>query len=435
MTPPRIAVIGAGWSGLAAATRLVAAGAEVTVIEAADRPGGRARSVEVGGMLLDNGQHILLGAYRETLTAMERVGADPQQLFQRMPLDLELLAADGTLRLQLPRGPAALALFWGLLRARGLSHRERLQALTTAPALRKPPHSSQTAADWLAATGQPARLIRKLWAPLCLAALNTPVAHASAEVFARTLAIAFAARGSSDLLLPRCDLGAVFPAPALSWLQSRGCDVRLHTRVRGLEPTSGSWRLDLGRTGTIEAEHVIVATEARAAARLLSSLPAAAARALAERIDRIAVEPITTVWLEAPARPEDARVMQGRLDGPAQWVFDRRISGQPGVRAAVISAGGSHMEWPRATVADHVAHQLAEAGRLPQPIGIIRERRATFAATPATEALRPVCDGPLRGLWLGGDYVANGLPATLEGAVRNGHRCAANILGPRREAA
>lgn len=426
MTATRVAVVGAGWSGLAAATRLATAGCAVTLLESAGQPGGRARNTRVGGLDLDNGQHLLLGAYHETLAVLERIGMAASDVLHREPMALELSDHERALRLRLGAGPSALALPWALLRAHGLTLRERLSALIHAPALLRPPATDMTVEHWLEAMGQPRKLIERLWNPLCLAALNTAPARASARVFANTLAATFADPHGSDLLIPRCNLGDVLPTPAVTWLRERGATVRYGCRVHAIARAERGWRLAL-RAEHVEADAVILATPPIATARLLRAL-GPDGEGLAGNLDQLASEPIVTVWLRKPQAMTVGALMTGRLDGPAQWVFDRRVTGHPDVLAAVISADGPHMALSAAELGARVGRQLGSDTAPLEVIGTVREKRATFAATPAAEALRVSSTTPWPNLWLAGDHVANGLPATLEGAVRNGHRCADNII-------
>ena len=421
----RVAVVGAGWGGLAAATALTRSGHEVTVYEAGAEPGGRARAVELGGRRLDNGQHLLIGAYRETLAAIGAIGLTPASVLERRPLALELVGHGRRVELRLPRHGGRGAFVGGLLGMRGVGLRDRLRGLARMPGLRRLPVADGPADAWLRATGQPDSLIADLWSPLCLAALNAPPAAASARLFAAVLRETFADRAASDLLLPLTDLGAVFPRPAVDWLLERGQHVCLQHRVRAIERAGDGWSLDddQGRF-----DDVVLATGPVAAARLLSGTAGGAEAAA--RLRALGCAPIATIYLDTGARQPLGPPLQGRLDGPAQWLFDRGPSGHPGVVAAVISGRGEHETMSREALGRAVADQLREAlpgSRTPRVIGVVREKRATFDPRPGVEVLRPGSAGPVEGLWHAGDHVAGGLPATIEGAVRSGHACAAAI--------
>ena len=181
MTPPRLTIVGAGWAGLSAAVAATERGWAVTLWDMARQPGGRARSsADAGGLVLDNGQHILIGAYRDTLSLMRRVGADPDRLLRRLPLDLRDERGQG---LHLPAGHPVLAFARGILGWRELAWRDRLGVLAMAARWRlsgfrcQPDRSvSELAADC------PPRAFEALLDPLCVAALNTPAAEASGQI-------------------------------------------------------------------------------------------------------------------------------------------------------------------------------------------------------------------------------------------------------------
>lgn len=428
---PAVAVIGAGYAGLACAVELARRGVHVTVFERSHTLGGRARLVhkELHGRL-DNGQHILLGAYTELTRLLRLTGGSPRQL-TRLPLTL---CVPGQLHLRAATLPAPLHLAVGLLRARGLGLRERLALLGLMRWLKKQDY--RTPATWSVAellqhTGQPASLVRLIWEPLCVAALNTPLATASAQVFATVLRDSLGASASaSELLIPRVDLSELFPVPAARYLATRRGKMRTGDAIEAIHPVEGGYRLD-GDPGSQPWPQVVVATAPHHAAPLLASTGGCAA--LAAQIEALPHEPIATVYLALGAgqRLPEAMIGLATDAGPAQWAIDRGALGGPeGLIACVISASGPHEALSREELASATLAQLQhQLGRpLPQPdwTQVIVEKRATIACQPGLQ--RPGMRTPLPGLWLAGDYVASDYPATLEAAVRSGVACAQALL-------
>lgn len=427
-----IVVVGAGWSGIAAAVGLAERGLPVHLIEAAPLAGGRARRTTLGGQALDNGQHLLLGAYSATLNLLARVGIAEAQVFERRPFGLSLAGNGQAFCLHSGPGPDPLGLLTGLARCQGLSRRQRLQALVATSRLWRSPPAGTDAETWLARVGQPAALRVFLWRPLCLAALNVPTDRACAAVFTRVLREAFIRPHGCDLLLPRCDLSALLPEPAVSWLRQREVPVSLGCRVRSLKPRGRGWRIATS-AGELDCGDVVLACDPVATARLLPG--DRASRALAERLRRLGSEPITTAYLRYPRPVSLTEPMMGRLDGPAQWLFDRRLTGQPGTIAAVVSGGEANERWSRAEVGPAVQYQIGAMRPdwpAPEAINVVREKRATFRCAPGSERLRSSVIGPRAGLWLAGDHIDTGLPATLESAVRAGDTCAHKLAKQRK---
>lgn len=413
-----VAVIGAGWAGMAAAVTLAQAGTRVTVFEAARHLGGRARSVAIEGIELDNGQHILIGAYRETLRLMRAVGAEPEQLLLRQPLAIEY---PGKFSLHAPRLPAPLHLLGGLLTARGLSWSERIAAMRFMTAMRGKAYRIATdlpVAELLARHRQSGALARYLWEPLCVSALNTPAASASAQVFLNLFRDALdGARANSDFLLPRADLGKLFPQPAAAFVCANGGSVRLGAPVRTMEKTGDGFVLDASPE---RYSHVVLAVGPHQLDALLDRFAALAA--VCENVAALTYEPIYTCYLQYPQAVSMPRPMTGFDGGYVQWIFDRgRLNGRSGLLAAVISAHGAHQNASLEALADAIHRELAACmPGLPAPLWsrVIAEKRATFSCRPGIE--RPTNRTAIDRLYLAGDYTASDYPATLESAVRSG---------------
>jgi len=393
----KIAIIGGGWAGCAAAMQALRAGHHVTLLEASRSLGGRARAVEVTlangeQVMLDNGQHVLLGAYRETLDLMRSVGVELDAALERVPMHLGVLQTSPwhwTDYVSL----AASLLRWGL---QGMTCLDGTTVLTLSK------HASK-------------KVLSDVIESLCLSALNTTPAEASGRVFLRVVKDAFLSKpyvwlggahggvryASSDMLIPQVDLSALLPGKVVTALQAAGSCVRLGTRVASLLPLHN------------EFDHVVVATSPWEAARLLRD----AAPDWAASVDALEYRAIATVYAQAPdgfelqragrkvpilALPSDAK-------HPAQFVFARREA--KGLLAFVVSdASGERQEIERLVL----AQGQAKLGVALRAVSTIIEKRATFACTAG---LKRPAKLELAGLSVVGDYLDGPYPSTIEGAV------------------
>ena len=436
MQKASIAIIGAGWAGCSAAVELARRGARVTLIEAARTAGGRARRVEQDGRTLDNGQHILLGAYRDTLHMMRTVGISPARAMLRLPLQMRYPKNSNGMDFIAPRLPAPFHLLWAMLRAKGLSAADKL-ALTkftgTARWMGWRLDVDCSVSELLERFEQTDTLIRLMWRPLCIAALNTLPERASARVFLRVLGDSLgAARSASDMLLPAEDLSALFPDAAIAYLEKHHGKTQLGVRIRSLTPVDNQWHLS-GDGYDEQFSHVIVATAAHAAQDLLSPIDAAWS-------DRLAFdyEPITTCYLQYEPSFRLGHAMLALHDDPelghwGQYVFDRGQldSSQAGLLAVVISASSQVIQMDQSSLVRSIALQLSQVfsrSELAEPSWsqVITEKRATFACTPDLQ--RPGNETALARLWLAGDYTDGPFPATIEGAVRSGLQAAGMVV-------
>jgi squalene-associated FAD-dependent desaturase len=405
----KIAIIGGGWAGIAAAVELAehATSARITLFEAGRRLGGRARMADFANpQKLDNGQHILLGAYRETLALMTRVGVSPTQKLQRLPLQIRDTQG---FRLSLPSStllPAPFKLVWGLLAARGVRLTEKIACALWAQRLKRQRFRLEqdcSVAAWLDRAGQTGTLRHRLWEPLCLAALNTPVDRASARVFAHVLqdSLGSPESGATDLLLPRTALSELLPDPAQKWLSSQGVDIRLRHRAHTLRLQGRQFLLD-----NIAFDRVIIAVAPQHLSPLLALLPALANFPLPPTT----FEPIGTLYLTYPATVSLPFPLMA-FDG--QWLVDRGN----GVLAAIFSGHGAWETTEQAALVARLHDGIAAPGPLPTA-RLITERRATFSCV----ADLPRCPQktPCPGLFIAGDHTWKDYPATLEGAVKSG---------------
>ncbi|MBI5658503.1 MAG: FAD-dependent oxidoreductase [Nitrosomonadales bacterium] len=449
-----LAIIGGGYAGMAAAVALSARDIPVTVFESAKQLGGRARGVWHNGTQLDNGQHILLGCYRHTLKLIGQVGGNIGDDFLRLPLQLTL---HNRFELKAPHLPAPLHLIeqlairagWqttpasslvmlaGLLTAQGLSFAQRFSAARFMLALRRIrfilPRDT-TAHDLLRTHNQDEELARLLWEPICIAALNTPVRKASAQVLLNVLRDSLnGSRPDSDILLPRVNFSALFPDRAAEYVKQHGGTVHTSCSVEAIVPHGDTIELTATRDAgcvlrTNLFSHAICAASPASSARLFRAVPQLAP--VAAQIAALAFQPIYTVYLQYHEAVRLPHPMLGLDRGFAQWLFDKgRIAGQHGLIAAVISAEGLHQELEHEQLAQKVVQELRERlGITAMPLWhqVIAEKRATFSCEPGLA--RPAHTTPLSNVLLAGDYTAGDYPATLESAVMSGIQCAGEIF-------
>jgi len=403
----RVAVVGAGYAGMAAAVTLAERGIPVTVFESGPVPGGRARRVLSQGHSVDNGQHVLIGAYTELYRLMRLVGV-PQDALLRLPLEVRY-AKDFSFRALW--FPAPFGLLAGLLAARGVPFSERIGAVRFMLALQKAAFRLDQDVSFnqlLETHRQNGAIGHYLWRPLCVSALNTPAAQASANVFLAVLRDTLAGEPeASDLLLPRVDLSQMFPEPAAEFVIKRGGEIRLRSPVENMEQLKKQF------------SSVIVAVGPH---QLKTLLPEVA-------LD-YSYQPIYTCYLQYPEEVKLGFPMLGLADGLVQWVFDRgTLLGEKGRLACVISAQGDHQQMTQDELTARCHRELARAlPGLPAPhwARVIAEKRATISCVPNLK--RPPVETPIPGVYLAGDYTDPHYPPTLEAAVRSGVRATQRIL-------
>lgn len=447
--PFDVAVIGAGVAGLAAATALAEAGQRVLVLEARGELGGRATAFvdRDTGELVDNGQHVLFGCYRETFRLLRRIGAEGNV---RMQPSLEVAYLDAGRRrsvLRCPALPSPLHLLAGILRWDALGWGDRLSVLRVAgPLLRA--RSSLAASDraasgadetvdaWLTRHGQRGKLREWLWEPLAVAALNQSPSEASAQPFVKVLAEMFGPRRSdSSLVLPLKPLHEMYALPARRYLESRGGEVRVNALARV--------RVTGARVAGVE-----VRGEPVPIARVISSVPwfalesllvgdAAPMAAIVASASAMESRPILTVnlWYDRPVMEDSFVGLPGR---EMQWVFDkRRAFGEAASHLSLVASAaqalvGADNASLVALAAREVTASIPGARDAVLTRGtVIRERRATFSLAPG-EPRRPGVTTPVEGLFLAGDWIETGLPGTIESAAAAGHLAAHAVLGRHR---
>jgi squalene-associated FAD-dependent desaturase len=426
----KVAVIGGGCAGLAAAAKLAEQGIAVTLFEASSTLGGRARGVQWKGQALDNGQHILLGAYSETLRLLKLADIAEDKALLRLSLQLTT-QHEFSLRAA-PYLPAPLHILAGLLTAKGLSINERLAAIRFMAWMKLTKFKlaqDETLQSLLTRKTQPARLIKLLWEPLCLSALNTPLQRASAQVYLNVLRDSFSkSKSDSDMLLARCDLSTLIAEPLAAYIKAKSGIVKTNTSVSKVHQSGNGFLVETDDGTQTHFSHVIAAVSPFRLANLVGHLPE-----LAKPVSlckRFSYQPIYTVYLQYPQTTKLTSPMIGFTEGYSQWAFDRgQICGQHGLLAVVISAEGAHQELTQENLAQEVENELSKHfPHLHKPLWhkVIAEKRATFACTPNLQ--RPAQRTALPSLYLAGDYTAGDYPATIEGGVRSGIQCANHVI-------
>ena len=432
-SPRRVAVIGGGLAGIAAALDCAAAGAEVTVLEVRRRLGGAAYSFEREGMVFDNGQHVFLrccSAYRELLA---RLGTT-QHTHLQPRLDIPVLAPGGRrVRLRRAALPAPLHLARALAGYRHLSPSERLRAALAARALGRLDPSDEaldarTLGSFLEQHAQSPRAVAALWDLVALPTLNIPAAQASlalgAFVFKTGL---LSSADAGDIGFHVGTLAGTICEPAERALRGAGVDVRLGWRAEAISRDAGAFEVRAA-AAAVGADVVIVAvSHTRAGALVAPLLPR-----LGASLERLASSPIVNLHVVYDRRVCDERFAAG-VGTPVQYVFDRTGAGgaPPGSQYLAVSLSGATREMAMSVEELRAMYLPALAELFPRARGArvlrflaTREHAATFAAIPGVGALRPGAETEIEGLVLAGTYTATGWPATLEGAVRSGHAAA-----------
>jgi hydroxysqualene dehydroxylase len=406
----RAHVIGAGLAGLAASVALAKAGFRVSLSEAAAQAGGRCRSYRDPqlGVVIDNGNHLVLSgntsvrAYLATIGASDRLAGPDEARFAFTDL------RDGRRwRLRPNSGPIP---WWLFSRDRRVPDTGPFDYLALARLLKADP--TQRIGDVLAMRGP---LWERLLDNFLVSALNTPAAEGSAALAGAVVRETLAKGGSACRpLIATPTLAAAFVDPALAWLEREGAEVRLGRRLKGLAIEAGQVvSLDFadGTEPIGPDEPVILAVPSWVAATLLPGLT------VPDRHHAI----VNAHFLTSP--PAGAEPMVGVIGGTVEWVF-----AFPDRLSVTISAADALIDEDRELLAARLWREVAQVHGLPLELPswqIVREKRATFAATPEQDLRRPESRTACANLFLAGDWTKTGLPATIEGALRSGETAAA----------
>lgn len=413
MPASHVHIVGAGLAGLAAAVALTARGRPVTLHESARQAGGRCRSYfdATLGMEIDNGNHLLLSGNTAARDFLRTVGSEDQM---KGPDEAAFpfidLATGESWTLRPNAGPLP---WWILMPSRRVPGTKTRDYFALAGLLRARP--DQTIAEKLTCSGA---LYKRLWEPLLLAALNLDPPEGSAALAAAIIRETLAKGGEACRpLVAARGLAAAFVDPALAWLAAHGARVRLDHGLRALELTdvrATALEFADGRVALDAGDTVVLAVPPAAAPSFLPGLETPRSfRSIVNAHFKIAPQ---------PGQPP----ILGLVNATVEWIFafEDRIS-------ITVSGADRLLDIPREELAQTLWRDVQTALKLAQPLPpwqIIRERRATFAATPAEDARRPGTKTAYDNVVLAGDWTATGLPATIEGSIRSGNKAAAALM-------
>ncbi len=427
---PRIAIIGAGVSGLAAAIRLVRAGqTNITLFEARREASGRTRSYTDAhtGDTLDNGQHLLMGCYSATLEYLKEIGTD--KLIERTPLRIPFWSETGVRSFTIDRSlPPPMNLLSAVARTSMLTFGEKKSASILGNAIwrMKLPNKFERMScnDLFLALGQTPALVEKLWAPMVLATINARPEQASAELFVNVLREAFfSSRAASALLIPKVGLSELLVEPAIKEFKDRGIDIRLGAPIRKITP-EGERGFSVATDSEETEFHAVIST-------IHSLLPESPTRDTRNPIPD-SPSPIVNAYFWFDKQIFNAPI-HAFIGTTLQWAFPKKSSFSAERVALTVSAADALAEKTNEEIRDILLGDLQKtvpAARDAKLIHyqIIREKRATPLFTAEANRRRPTTKTDIPNFYLAGDFVQNGLPATIEGAVRNGFAAADALI-------
>ena len=441
-----VVVIGAGFAGLSAATKLAGAGRTVVVVEQAPRLGGRATAFtdRETGERVDNGQHVLFGCYRHTYEFLRRIGAVSNAPLAGT-LQLSFASVDGRqFDLVCPRLPPPWHLVAGLLRWKALATRDRLAALrlgrvlaavardAAAVAALVPP--ALTVSQWLTAQRQTPTLNEWLWHPLAFAALNQSPDVAAAQPFVRVLGELFGPSPEASAVgLPTVPLDELYATPAAAFIEQRNGRVVCKSPGRIVLDSNDRITHVEAAQETIETRAVISSVPWYSFDGLWAGEVPGSVTAVASDAERMTSSPIVTVnlWLDGPI---DVGRFVGLVGGPMHWLFNKSaIYGDETAHLSIVASGAEELarmdnNEVTAVAWTHLQQALpALRTRTRRRAVVVREHRATFSLAPGSPS-RPQARTGLRGFYLAGDWTDTGLPGTIESAVQSGHTAADLLL-------
>jgi len=430
--PKRVVIIGGGFAGLAAAVELSERGADVLLLERRRHLGGRAYSFTdtVTGDVVDNGQHLFMGCYANTIRFLEKIGRLDGLRFQSSPRVEFLDRENGFTAFDCPPLPAPLHALVGLFRMRGLTPRDKLRTLNVARALRASTNGKPgpTVSKWLDGLRQSERIKKRFWYPMAIATLNEDPEIASSKMLRKVLEVAFdGSRKDASIGIARVGLSDLYTTGACSFVESRGGTIRTGAEVRSLTVQQGrAVACELAGNERVEADWFISAVPPSA---FLKMLPREMQGAEFASLGSLNSSPIVSVnlWFD---RPVTDREFVGLLGTNIQWLFNKDVIVSPGTAsnhlALVISAARGFVGMTKSALTEMALAELREllpAARAANLVHsrVVKEPDATLSHTVESDSIRPGPRTSIHNLLLAGDWTDTGLPATIESAVLSGN--------------
>jgi squalene-associated FAD-dependent desaturase len=433
--PYRIAIIGAGTSGLAAAVKLYSSDSPrqiaTTIFESRREAGGRTRSFSDSetGDTLDNGQHLLMGCYTSTLEYLRAIGSE--HLLQKqnsLELPIMLPSEHRMSTIKLPSYlPVPLNLLAGLLQTDLLHHYEKLAAMRFGLGMMMFRYDKHTAnsscAELFRFTHQPVTLIEKLWKPIVIGTMNLPPEKASAQVFLHTMRlIFFHSKKFSSLLFPKVGLSDLLIHPALEYLSDHGSEIRYGQNIQSLKAGNNMISLE-----TSDGNNVFDALIFAGNYHDASFLPAE----ILDTIPDVRYSPIANAYFWTDKKILGLPIC-GFIGTTLEWCFTKPTHHSAELLACTKSAADELMQKDSEEITKILWNDIQRSfpcndAQLLRSV-IIKEKRATPLLNAELQQSRPKTKTSIPNLYLAGDLVQNGLPMTIEGAVRNGQKAAEEIL-------
>jgi len=441
VTNSNVIVVGSGVAGLSAAVRLSLAGRHVTLVERNQYLGGRTRSFkdETTGDVVDNGQHLLMGCYHDTIEYLQLIGSRHLAILQpSLHIDFADVATGQRSSLHASGLPAPAHVFTGLLQLSSIPIADRIRLVNVGiellrlSARKEQLLRSLTVEEWLKKLGQSEKVRTYLWDVIAIGSLNDSPSNVSALPFVRVLRSAFFGhRTNASMLIPKVGLSELLVDPAARLISEKVGQVRLGAAAKSVRIDNGRATGILLESGeSLDADDVILAVPHFAASSLLADSE------VSQKASALHSSPIITVnlWFDRPVmEPEFVALLNGRM----QWAFNRskmlHTGGSGQYIACVISGAGSYVDFEKdqlvkVAVDDLSAVFPAARAAVVRHSLVLKEMRATFSPTPAAEKIRTSIASRIPHLLIAGDWTNTGLPATIEGAVMSGRKAAEGVI-------